>query len=317
MKITIFILLTLFTLSCTEDFAIRTNESDTRLVLAGAITNEEGPYFFRVSLSELNSASSQVKAGISDALVIISDNKGVVDTLKSLNPTIKIHPFWYYSYITVPKYSGTMDTISSVGYDSTVFKGIYYTTKVQGKPGNTYTIQIKYREKITQASDQMPLLPAIDSIKFNTKKLDKDGASFLVPYIYFKEPQDEINYYMFNFGGDDLKSLIFGGSRVWRFSIIDDTYLTGDINGLSIDDGASPVGSEDFYYPIEGDSTKIRMLSLSNSAYQYYKSIISQFENDGGAYTPTPSNPPSNLSNGALGFFRASAVNEKRVIVRK
>ena len=53
----------------------------------------------------------------------------------------------------------------------------------------------------------------------------------------------------------------------------------------------------------------IEMHSITKEAYDYYKALIQQFKTDGGGYSPSPASPPTNLDNGALGFFRASAVN--------
>lgn len=57
------------------------------------------------------------------------------------------------------------------------------------------------------------------------------------------------------------------------------------------------------------DDYFIEMHSLTKEAYEYYKALIQQFRTDGGGYSPSPASPPTNLDNGALGFFRASAVN--------
>lgn len=303
--------------SCTDNFTIKTKDTDPRIVFAGAITNEEGPYFVRVSLSTPSDNKVSANTGISDAFVLISDNKGCIDTLKAFSPTIEIHPKWVYRYITVKKYSGIIDTIRNVGKDSTVFHGIYYTTKIKGTPGNKYTLHVKYKDKIVIATDSMPNVAAIDSVKFLTRILSKDGDHFLAPYIYFKEPRNEKNYYMMDFGDDDINGLISGASRVWSFSILDDEYLPAYVNGLNIDDGISPVSDEDYYYPSAGSMATIRLLSLSHGAYNFYKSVISQFENDGGAYTPSPTSPLSNLSGNALGFFRTSAVSERKVLVKE
>ena len=174
---------------------------------------------------------------------------------------------------------------------------------------------MKYKDKVITASDSMSNVPTIDSIKFFNKTISKDGDKYLAPYIYFKEPRNEKNFYMMNFGNDNIEGLIFGTAKVWSFSIIDDTDLPAYVNGLNIDDGISPLGSEDFYYPSKGSLATIRLVSLSPGAYEFYKSAISQFENDGGAYTPSPTSPPTNLSGNALGFFRVSAVCEKKVLV--
>lgn len=302
-------------ISCTEEFNINIEEADARIVFAGAITNEEGPYFVKLSLSNPNTQKFSSQTGITDALVIITDNKGNIDTLKTFTPTIEIHPKWYYQYITIKRYSGIVDTIRNVGTDVNIFRGIYCTTKIKGIPGNKYSLYIKYKDKVITSTDSMSNVPTIDSVTFSKRTLSKDGAEFLAPYIYFKEPRTEKNYYMMNFGNDDINGLILGGAKVWSFSIIDDKYLPAYVNGLNVDDGISPTGSEDFYYLSEGWMTTIRLLSLSPKAYEFYKSAISQFENDGGAYTPGPTSPPSNLSGNALGFFRVSAVSERKVMV--
>lgn len=301
--------------SCTDNFTIKTEDTDARIVFAGAITNEEGPYFVRVSLSTPNTKAFSSRTGVTNALVIIADDKGNIDTLKAFSPTIEVHPKWGFRYITVKKYSGIIDTIRNAGRDSTLFQGLYYTTKINGTPGNKYTLHVKYEDKIVMATDSMPNVAIIDSVKFLTRTLSKDGDHFLAPYIYFKEPRNEKNYYMMDFGDDGINGLTSGTSRVWSFSILDDEYLPAYVNGLNIDDGISPVSDEDYYYPYAGSMATIRLLSLSPRAYNFYKSVISQFENDGGAYTPSPTSPPSNLSGNALGFFRASAVSERKVLV--
>lgn len=301
--------------SCTDDFTIKTKDTDARIVFAGAITNEEGPYFVRVSLSTPSDNNVSGNTGISDALVIISDNKGTLDTLKPFNPTIEVHPKWVFEYFTIKKYSGVIDTIRSSTSYSSSFRGVYYTTKIKGTPGNKYTLYVKYKDKVVMATDSMPNVAAIDSVKFLTRTLSKDGDHFLAPYIYFKEPSNEKNYYLMDMGEDDINGLTLGAIRVWSFSILDDEYLPAYVNGLNIDDGISPVSFEDFYYPSAGSMATIRLLSLSPGAYDFYKSLVSQFDNDGGAYTPSPTSPPSNLSGNALGFFRASAVSERKVLV--
>ena len=53
----------------------------------------------------------------------------------------------------------------------------------------------------------------------------------------------------------------------------------------------------------------IEMHSLTKEGYDYYKVLIQMFKTDGGGYSPSPASPPTNMDNGALGFFRASAVN--------
>jgi len=308
-----FIIFQILLVSCSEQFDLNIPNND-RVVVEGAITNEEGPYFIKLGHSRSLNQNDKSNS-ISNARIIISDNKGVFDTLKLLPTTIKRHPKWYYYFITLRKYSGLEDTVRLIGNDTTYLQGIYFTTKIQGTPGTTYSLEIDYNNTKIQATEEMPNVPIIDSVKFREQFLEKDGQNYFVPLVYFKEPQDQVNYYMFNFGSDNLYNLIYGSALIWNFSILDDTYLNSYVMGFNLDDGASPVGHEDFYYFNLGERAKIRMLSLTKNAFNYYKSLLSQFENDGGAYSPTPANPPTNLSGNALGYFRASAVSEVNIIV--
>jgi len=310
-------LLFLFTIlsSCSEEFNIKVLDYSDKVVLEGAITNEEGPYFFKLSLSQDLSIKKE-RLGIKDAFIVISDNIGIVDTLKQLPTYIQRHPKWLYYFISIKKYSGVIDTIRLIGGDTTYLRGIYYTTKIQGKPGNKYSLKIIYKNSVIQAAEEMPNVPVIDSVQFREQFLEKDGQNYFVPFLFFKEPKDQTNFYMFNFGSDNLYNLIYGTSHVWNFSILNDTYLTDYVSGFNLDDGASPVGQEDFFYFNQGDKSKIRMLSLSENAYNYYEALLKQFENDGGAYSPTPASPPTNLTGNALGYFRASAVSEIDLIVK-
>lgn len=309
----LFLLTTFY--SCSEDFNLNIPDNNDRVVLEGALTNEEGPYFFKLSLSR-NLSSNYENTGISDALFVISDNEGTSDTLKPLPAIIQRHPKWYYYYITIKKYSGLIDTIRWLGGDTSYLRGVYYTTKIQGKSGNHYNVKIDYKGTTIEASEEMASAPAIDSVKFREHFLEKDGQNFFVPYVYFKEPEDQTNYYMFNFGSDNLFNLVYGSARVWNFSILSDKFLEKYVNGFSLDDGASPTGFVDFFYFNKGDKAKIRMLSLSENAYYYYQSLLKQFENDGGAYSPSPANAPTNLTGNALGYFRVSAVSELDFIVK-
>jgi hypothetical protein len=101
-------------------------------------------------------------------------------------------------------------------------------------------------------------------------------------------------------------------SRVWGYSIINDEYLTEKVNGMRIDDGQSSDG-RDFYHISPGDEVEVFMESLTEEAYEYYRIVISQFGSDGGAFSQAPASPVGNISNGALGLFRTSAVSSKKV----
>jgi hypothetical protein len=47
------------------------------------------------------------------------------------------------------------------------------------------------------------------------------------------------------------------------------------------------------------------MYSVDRKTYHFYKALIDQFNNDGGAFSPTPATPDGNISGNAIGIFRA------------
>jgi hypothetical protein len=94
--------------------------------------------------------------------------------------------------------------------------------------------------------------------------------------------------------------------RVWSYSLIQDTFLPEEVTGLSIDDGASIAKYAEFYpTPDPNYGAEVKMHSVDAVTYYFYKALIDQFNNDGGAYTPTPATPKGNITGDAVGLFRA------------
>jgi hypothetical protein len=297
LKYSVFLFGMLSVIACTERLDL-TTPLDSRLVVEGLITNEPGPYYIRLMLSKnklsfnymTDTAYHQTSGfkSIIDALVIVSDNSGLSDTL--IYPPDDLP--WYFRDST----GNILDTFSN----SNLFAhkiGYYQTTKIKGTIRNTYNLKIIWNKKEYHASCYMPSLPAVDSINYKLDPGLPGKSSFFVPHIYFKDPPNEKNYYLFEFGG-----------MAWGYSVLNDEFLNGYVNGLDVFKGET----SDWWinsYPWAGEDYIIHMYSITEEGYNYYKALISQFKNDGGSYSPSPASPPTNIDNGALGFFRASAVN--------
>ena len=144
-----------------------------------------------------------------------------------------------------------------------------------------------------------------------------DKSDYYVPSLYFKDPQEnEENRYLVQLNEEENVKVGYGGSwnDLWEFAILSDKYFQPGKTGVSIDNGGGPRDWGWHNYML-GDLAYIRMNSLSDQSYNYYKFLLEQFQQDGGAYKPSPASPPTNISNGGLGFFRASAVAEAEAIV--
>lgn len=302
-KNTLLLLLMISVLGCVEDFDFKRKETEPRLVVEGLISNQKGPYYVRVTKSTPGGFTTAGKIywdpidhaiPVENATVTITDDKGQCDTLK---------------YTIINLYPGVHE-------DNQYNQGFYATQKLQGIPGYTYTLNIKYDKKEYEASAFMPPVPKIDSLSYRFKKTERVGKfDYYIPLLYFKEPQDTVNYYLFQLN-EDLQSRIVSAVQIWQFSVLSDTYLEPNVNGIDISRGANPRGIDDYPDYSEGQTIYVALSSLTKEGYEYYKNLIDQFENDGGAYKPTPATPPGNISNGGLGFFRASAFSEARTVIK-
>jgi len=317
--IAISLFFTLFS-SCVEDYSLYRQEITPRLVVEGLITNKSGPYYIRLTESQTGSFvepdynNSDDAVPVKNAKIIISDNIDQIDTLIPVEVNLAeytLDQFGYYKLI-YDNSGNIIDTLflkdpAAYNYD----RGFYKTTHIKGISGRTYSLKIISEGKEYQASDYMSPVAQIDSVGFIRKILEKDKAESVVPLLYFSEPQGETNYYLIQLN-DDVSMRTYSASTLWQFSILSDEFLQPYVNGLNISQGETPRSIE-YPYFMEGDSIFVGLSSLTSHAYEYYKILLQQFKNDGGAYQPSPGSPPTNMSNGALGYFRASSVSEKRL----
>lgn len=293
---------------CVEDFDINVKDAAPRLVIEGLITNQPGPYYIRVikskpgnlNINDPNPYQTDHAEPITDALVVVTDDKGQRDTLK---------------YTIIGVYGSEYE-------ESFYNQGFYATQKLKGIPGRTYFLEIIWEGKKYTSSSYMQPVPAIEKLGYKSVYSEAKKVSHYVPTLTFGDPKNEINYYLIQTSsGINNSSFGINNSRfwsvgtLWRYSILEDSHLKPEVIDLEISNGANPRGIDFYAVYMEGDDIYIALSSISKEAYSYYKALLQQFENDGGAYKPTPATPPGNISNGALGLFQASAVSEKTITI--
>jgi hypothetical protein len=188
---------------------------------------------------------------------------------------------------------------------------------IQGQRGLTYSLEIRFdyngiAESYSSTTTMLPT-PVITDIGYEIRRGDVGKSDNLVPLISFTDPAEE-NFYLFQLCSVYFNTISCGNSRVWSYSLIADTFLPSQVRGLSIDDGASIAKYAEFYpSPQPNAGALVRMYSVDRITYDFYRSLIGQFNNDGGAYSPTPATPRGNISGNAVGLFRA--VEESSAIV--
>lgn len=173
-------------------------------------------------------------------------------------------------------------------------EGIYETADQQGEMGKTYFIEVSHNGAVYSASSTIPQtripLNSI-SYEFVEESLFSDEGYYVTAY--FQDPADEVNFYR-------LK--IFVNGEPYFFEV--DNKLVKDDNFWLINDKFFNGKLMDFEFPHTlktGDSIDIELHQVDKATYDYYRTLVELMGVGGVA----PSNPLSNWSNGALGYFGA------------
>ncbi|OJJ21107.1 hypothetical protein BKI52_11095 [marine bacterium AO1-C] len=298
------ILLALASVSCEERIDSALLTGDPVITINGMITNQPGPYYVRItkSVTDLTKTTDRVFLNkfdpVHQAVVTINDDHGNIDTLKP----------W--------KVDGEPDWLKG---------GVYHTTHLQGVVGRTYTLTVVHEGGVYQAVATIPAAPlAIDEVKY-AKSKDQINDS-RVPLVSFQEPQQQKDYYRFFYRPYGINpvthelSLIGGYSpgpnNFWQlispqFFIFDDQLLTTHVVDLKLEDES--LTSQELFPPSAhpfGLKTKVEMEihTITKEAYEYFSAVKENL-----LFTPNqpfgtaPASPPTNISNGGLGFFTASS----------
>ena len=332
-------------ISCTEKYQFPKMKGQIVVVIAGLVTNEPGPYYVTV-WEDLSNISSRVKyptvRPINDARVTITDSDGNMDELRPfLSVPVETElietPYqsYYQDFYQIPDGEGGYVRFSYSefgGIDSR--EGKYFTTSTKGQPGHTYTLKVEYEGAEYTATDYMCYGTAIDSVSVEPVGgyvyNKPDGADgFLVPCLYFAEPQNEINFYMFNYYTistpdesyvykQPLKNMILSGmGGEWTISMVSDRFLPPYVNKYKMDDGDHDRkwfnGTDMGFYNngmgwLYGGT--VDMYCITESVYRYYYALAQQYYQDGGAFSPSPASPPTNFSGGVQGCFSAASVSQ-------
>ncbi|MDH4091505.1 MAG: DUF4249 family protein [Cyclobacteriaceae bacterium] len=253
--------------SCEKTVLLDLNQSASRIVIEGQVTNQLGYQYVKISRSVGFYATGDTP-GVEDATVLVRDDIGNE-----------------FQFIHNPG-----NLADSIGF---------YLPEVPftGEIGRTYKLVVTVDGEGYEAEDELQPVTAIDSLTYristDEQEDPKDYGKFYEVLLFAKEPQNTTDFYLFKFYRND------------SLKVYDDTdiyYADDEILGENIDGVPSPI----YYGP--GDIARVEMYSLTRKGYVFYNDLQSLLNNDGGLFGQPPANSRTNLSNGALGYFQASAL---------
>jgi hypothetical protein len=179
-------------------------------------------------------------------------------------------------------------------------KGIYVTRKIlQGKAGATYRLIIMYQGKIYEAISTMKPVAAIDTLTYRYKESTLLNEAGYFVSIYFQEPPTQGDYYRWIF---------YRNNKVYRQH--DEMYARDEfVNGNYI------IFEFNRHIVQQGDTVRVEMWSVDKAAYDFFRAL-DEVDNSGDLFDTPPGNAKGNISQGAIGYFGASSIASKEIIIR-
>src|ERR1700754_474623 len=175
--------------------------------------------------------------------------------------------------------------------------GVYQTQSLQGVEGRTYYLSISVDGKAYTSSSVMPYQVNLDSLYivdvYNFSKMVKA----VVPV--FTDPVGQGNSYRFNetINGVLDKTLFYQN----------DDFSDGRMSNFSL---LRPDADSTLHVK---DNVSVEMQCIDKEVYKYWYSVDQSSTGDGGT---TASNPVTNITGGALGYFSAHTSQTKSIVVK-
>jgi hypothetical protein len=287
--------------SCINEIDLPIRSESPRLVVEGMITNEKPPYIVRLFTTGdfLSSRYPPASLGVQSALVTITDDTGRSTTLKA-----------------VLEQPGVYQTVDST---------------FRGEIGRLYTLEVRMPDgKIFQSQpEQLLPVPVLDELKAKFVDVpDRSQPSGYQVLVDTQDPLETTNYYRWLAYGyvrreSEGLPMIGGGiccKSCWLLIANNEVNIFSDanINGNRIQERFALFSP---FYVRGKQYVEVSQYSLTREAYQFWKLLDEQQTRTGSLFDPQPAPIEGNIYNVentnelALGYFGASAVSRRRLII--
>lgn len=170
--------------------------------------------------------------------------------------------------------------------------GVYTTDRLRGVPGSTYTLEVIVNDETYTATSTMPTVVPVDSVSSSSGEFF--GVSRRALHVHFQDPPDKPNYFRYRMSVNESPFVNVG---LFNDKFNNGRYVTHDLINLDINLQI-------------GDQVVVVRNEIDEPVHRYWFGVV--MLNPGVA---TPSNPPSNITGGALGYFSAQTVVVIRMTV--
>jgi hypothetical protein len=172
--------------------------------------------------------------------------------------------------------------------------GWYVAETIKGVIGRTYNLSVTYKDKEYTSTSKMPPLVKLDSLTMYKAPIMK----YAFPMIHFTDPKGEANQYyrcLVYINGKQLPDM---NELVLSAELVDGSPIHQFLPVFTNDNNVDPVK--------QGDEILIESQCLDKGAYTFFYTL-SRIDN-------SKTNPTSNITGGALGYFCASSIDRMTII---
>jgi hypothetical protein len=198
--------------------------------------------------------------------------------------------------VTLQKEGGTTVTLANEN------NGYYTVANYTATNKTNYQLKVVLDGKTFEATSYLAQVVPLDSIKVEKalgRPFGNSNDSLYQLYCTFQDPASETNFYQ-------IKTIVNGkpNDKGKQILVLDDRLSNG--NKISI-----PIFTTEFKLH---DTVQVELLMIDQKVYDYFYTLSNVVGNGNNSAAPT--NPISNWSGGALGYFGAFGSSKKEVIVK-
>lgn len=184
-----------------------------------------------------------------------------------------------------------------------VGNGYYQSFNFQGQSGRTYTLNILAQGQQYVSESKMPDAVTFEGLEQDSFLVAGEPSYTLLPI--FTDPPALGNRYLFRYTVNERSKANF-----LEFS---DNVNNGLPNQRPL---LLPNDDEDNSVKVKiGDTITVEMQCIDDRVYTFYSALLQLSGGGGAGGGVTPTNPPSNISNGALGYFSAHTAQVKTIVI--
>jgi hypothetical protein len=171
----------------------------------------------------------------------------------------------------------------------------YKTVNFHTSSGDVYTLNVTVDGKTYTASSTLPKPVELDNLEQENEKIF--GEDVIRTVAVFTDPVTKGEKYIF-------KSAT-GGKRAVEYYALTDMLNNGETIRHSLYSN---------YKLKKNDTVVVELQSVDNPVYEYFR-VFHNASAENNSEGTIPSNPPTNISNGALGYFSAHTSSFKHIII--